>query len=93
MTEDPAVEEARQSSDRAVSLVGNVHVATVLVEPWIIVFSNEDRLNVVINKPKLLRTLSRKNEIMQAVDVLLVDMIKKFLNESAAIEASREKQK
>ena len=64
------------------------------LDPWIVIDKlnnpRDDRIRIRINPAKLMRVLSNKNLIMNALDIILVDKIKELLENLAKREERAE---
>lgn len=90
MLETPETERVRKDTDRKIEYLPDVYMGDERVEPYILIYEKKGRLVVVINRAKLYRTLSNKNQIQATLDMHLVDSIQKLLDTAADREIGAE---
>lgn len=86
MLDSPETERAKRDTDREIKFLPSVKIEGETIEPHILIHVHKGRLSVIINKAKLYRTLSMKNQIQMALDLHLVDSIQKLLDTAAERE-------
>jgi hypothetical protein len=89
--ETPEVEEAKKGSVREVKYLPNVKIDDNDSEPYVIIDMFKGKVRVYINRTKLYRVLHNKNLIQTSFDILLVDSVKKILEDLAKREEQIEK--
>jgi len=86
------IESTKENTIRKIIEIPKFKINNVEVNPFIIIDKVDDKIRVLLNKTKLCRCLHHKNDILQAIDILLVDNIKKLLNDLAIAEEKNEEE-
>ena len=83
-------QNAEEDTIREVAFIDGVKINDKVVEPWIVVHQERDKIAILISNSKIYRALSCKLMIQNGLDILLVDKINETLKKLATGEKERE---